>query len=107
MVKFGHYLISESVPEWKNKYLNYKHLKKLLKKITQTLRADKEKNCSTGSSAHQAGVSCHSQVQQQAVKWRRASSSSPLSITVSNFTGTLILNTGTTVNNPDTAVANK
>ena len=37
MVKFGKYLLSESVPEWKDRYLNYKKGKKLIKKISAAI----------------------------------------------------------------------
>ena len=40
MVKFGKHLEEEGVPEWKDQYVNYKKLKKLIKKLHRLMLAD-------------------------------------------------------------------
>lgn len=49
MVKFGKYLLEACVPEWQPQYINYRQLKKALRKIS---------NARTQPSKKAASVSC-------------------------------------------------
>lgn len=47
-MKFSKHLESQSVPEWRKAYINYKELKKELKQV-EKVQQKKKKNCDTNS----------------------------------------------------------